>query len=47
LAITFFRIALTVSRAMTFDPIAAWITTSNICRGISFRSRSVTSLPFG
>ena len=26
-------------------PIAAWMATSNICRGISLRSRSTSSLP--
>ncbi len=37
-----FRIALTVEREMICDPIAAWIATSNICRGIkSFIFRTI------
>ena len=37
------RIAFTVSRAITRDPIAAWIATSNIWRGISSCSRSTSA----
>jgi hypothetical protein len=39
------RIALTVSRATTLLPIAAWIGISNIWRGISCFSRSVSARP--
>jgi len=31
LAVTFLRSAFTVVRAMTFEPMAAWMATSNIC----------------
>ena len=34
-----------VSRAMTFAPIAAWIGTSNIWRGISSLSFAVSARP--
>ena len=37
--------ALTVSRAMMRPPIAAWIATSNICRGISSRILAASSAP--
>jgi hypothetical protein len=46
LAVTFFRIALMLSRAMILLPMAAWIATSNICRGISWRSFSATLRPY-
>ena len=39
------RIAAIVSRAMTLFPMAACSATSNICRGISFRNRSIKDLP--
>ena len=42
---TSLRLAFTVSRAMTLPPIAAWIGTSNICRGISSLSFSVIRRP--
>ncbi len=42
---TFFLSGLTVSRAMTRDPMAAWMATSNICRGISFCIFSTSDLP--
>src|SRR5262245_18919911 len=42
---TFFRRACTVSRAMTRDPMAAWIATSNIWRGIIFCIFSTSVLP--
>jgi hypothetical protein len=34
---TFLRMAVTVSRAMILEPMAAWIATSNIWRGMSSR----------
>ena len=34
-----------VSRAMTFAPTAAWMGTSNICRGISSLSFAVNARP--
>ena len=40
-----FRIAEIVSRAMTRLPIAAWIGTSNCCRGISPRSLAAIVTP--
>ena len=42
---TFFRMAPIVSRAITLPPIAAWIATWNICRGISSFSFSHSELP--
>ncbi|CFP59593.1 Uncharacterised protein [Bordetella pertussis] len=43
MASTFLRSALTFSRAMTSAPIAAWMATSNIWRGIRPRMRETTS----
>ena len=40
------RLAFTVSRATICEPIAAWIATSNSCRGISSRSRSTICRPY-
>ncbi len=34
------------SRAMIFAPMAAWIGTSNCCRGMSSRSRDVMASPY-
>ena len=34
-----------LTRAITRDPMAAWIGTSNICRGMILRSRSTSALP--
>ena len=42
---TFLRSAFTVLRAMIWLPIAAWMATSNICRGISSRIFSTSSRP--
>jgi hypothetical protein len=39
-------LARTDSRAMTREPIDAWIATSNIWRGISSRRRSVIARPY-
>src|ERR1039457_1927690 len=43
---TFLRSAFTVERARIFDPIAAWTTTSNICRGIISFIFSTSARPF-
>jgi hypothetical protein len=45
LASTFLRIALTDSRAMMRPPMAAWIATSNIWRGMSSRIFAASARP--
>ena len=44
---TSLRRALTVSRAITLPPMAAWIGTSNICRGMCSLSFSTMALARG